>query len=92
MQSNRETDENYKGVVAVLNQKLRVIKGACGLQWIVQNRSTPAVWRSIAFCATNEGLLLRLPANGHGCNPEAWRVIEGLADSYARTYHAPEAA
>ena len=29
---------------------------------------------------TKEGLLLRLPEGGYGCDPEAWAVIEALSD------------
>ena len=29
---------------------------------------------------TKEGLLLRLPEGGYGCDPEAWAVIEALPD------------
>jgi hypothetical protein len=27
---------------------------------------------------TKEGLLLRLPEGGHGCDPGAWAIVEGL--------------
>jgi len=57
---------------------LRVIRGACGLQWIAQKRASPTLWKSFAFCATKEGLLLRLPKGGRGCNPEARAIIEAL--------------
>jgi hypothetical protein len=75
--SAREKDEEY-AVVAVLNAKLRVIAGSCDLQWIVQSRVTPRLWKSFAFCGTKEGLLLRLPPGGQGCEPKAWAVIEAL--------------
>jgi hypothetical protein len=58
--SNRETDETYGGVVAVLNGKLRVIAGSCGLQWVIQKRKNPLIWSSFAFCGTKEGLILRI--------------------------------
>jgi len=88
MQSSRETDDNYKDVVAILNQKLRVIKGACKLQWIAQNKVSPTTWKSFAYCATKEGLLLRLPKAGYGCNPEAWKLIDELKQSFAETYYS----
>jgi hypothetical protein len=83
--SNRETDETYEGVVAVLNSKLRLIRGSCGLQWIIQKRKNPLIWISFAFCATREGLLLRLPKKGQGCNPAAWAIIEALPDFFPKT-------
>jgi hypothetical protein len=76
--SNRETDETYRGVVAVLNAKLRVVAGSCGLQWVIQKRRNQFVWSSVAFCGTREGLMRNLPAGGQGCDPEAWAVIEAL--------------
>ena len=72
--SNRETDETYRGVVAALNSKLRVIAGSCGLQWIVQKRRNQLTWNSCAYCGTKEGLLLQIPKDGYGCDPEAWAV------------------
>ena len=74
----REESEGYAGVVAVLNSRLRVIRGKCGLQWIAQKKERPTRWTSFAYCATKEGLLLRLPKGGYGCNPEAWAIIEAL--------------
>jgi hypothetical protein len=82
--SSREIDDDYGGVVAVLNSKLRVIRGSCGLQWIVQTRGTAELWRSFAYCGTKEGLLLRLPKGGDGCDPEAWAVIKGLPDYFPK--------
>jgi hypothetical protein len=35
---NKKSDA-YPGVVAVLNPKLRVIRGRCGLQWIAQRQN-----------------------------------------------------
>lgn len=82
--SIRETDETYRGVVAVLNDKMRVVAGSCGLQWVIQKRKNPLAWSSFAFCATKEGLLLRLPKNGHGCDPEAWVIIQALPEARNR--------
>jgi len=61
--SNRETDETYTGVVAVLNSGLRVVRGSCGLQWVVQRRKNPLLWASFAFCGTREVLVLRIKAH-----------------------------
>ena len=83
--SNRETDETYRGVTAVLNSKLRVISGSCGLQWVMQRRKNQLTWISFAFCATKEGLLLRLPKKGQGCNPAAWAIIKVLPDFFPKT-------
>ena len=82
--SNRETDETYGAVVTVLNSALRVIGGACGLQWVVQKRKSPLTWASFAYCATKEGLLLRLPKYGHGCDAGSWARIQALPDFFPK--------
>ena len=64
MLSAREESDNYKDVVAVLNPKLRVILAKDDLQRIVQRQNNKRgglpIWSSFAFCATKEGLLLRI--------------------------------
>jgi hypothetical protein len=96
--SNREESETYGGVVAVLNPSLRVIRGSCGLQWIVQRRKNPVRWLSLAYCGTKQGLLLRIKEHLQGrdeilpletlvtrcCNPEAWAAIEALPDFFPK--------
>ena len=56
----REESETYTGIVAALNPSLRVIRGRCGLQWILQSRKSASRWNSIAFCGTKTGLILRI--------------------------------
>jgi hypothetical protein len=90
--SNRETDETYGAIVAVINPELRIVTGSCGLQWIVQRRRNPLTWTSFAFCKTKEGLLLRLPKGGNGCDPEAWALIESLPDYLPKQAKATKAA
>jgi hypothetical protein len=86
--SAREEADNYRDVVAVLNPELRVIRSGCNLQWIAQrqsgHRNGVPIWKALAFCGTKEGLLLRLPKNGHGCTSEAWTIIEALPDYYPK--------
>jgi hypothetical protein len=84
----REESDTYGGIVAVLNPKLRVIRGKCNLQWIAQRQNTERngapVWKSFAYCGTREGLLLRLPKRGYGCDPDAWAIIEALPDCFPK--------
>ena len=87
----REENDTYSGVVALLNPKLRVICGACGFQWIVQQKRG-ARWSSFAYCATKEGLLLRLPKNGCGCDPGAWCNIAALPDYFPKRAYAQRKA
>ena len=92
---NREESEAYPRVVAVLSPRLRVIHGKCGLQWILQVRKSSTRWESIAFCATRQGLLIRIRDHlqnttlcpletlvGRHCDPEAWAAIKALPDYY----------
>jgi hypothetical protein len=80
----REESEDYGRVLAVLNSTLRVICGKCNIQWIAQDKSRPTRWSSYAYCGTKEGLLRNLPHDGHGCDPAAWAIIEGLPDYYPK--------
>ena len=86
--AGREESDDYGGAVAILNPKLRVIRGKCGLQWIAQHqggrRNGEPLWKSFAYCATKEGLLLRLPKGGDGCDPEAWAAIEALPEYFPK--------
>ena len=78
-----ESHEAYAGVVARLNDRLRVIDGQCGLQWILQGRKSPTRWESIAFCATKEGLLLRIKEHlQHLRNRNERLPLETLASLY----------
>jgi len=83
-----EKSDDYGGVVAILNPKLRLIRSKCDLQWIVQRqnnrRNGAPIWSSFAYCATKEGLLLRLPKGGHGFDPETWAAIEAFPDLLKR--------
>ena len=46
------------GVVAVLNDKLRVIHGKDGLQWLLQVRKSPTRWESIAFWGADTKVII----------------------------------
>ena len=79
----REESDDYREVVAILNPTLRLIKGRCGLQWIVQEKTRPSRWESIDFCGTKEGLLLRVRCHlQHLHNPNERTPLGTLADLY----------
>jgi len=86
--AQREESDNYGAIVAILNPKLRVICSRCDLQWIAQRqnnkRNGAPIWSSFAYCAMKEGLLLRLPEHGCGCDPVAWRRIAALPDYFPK--------
>jgi hypothetical protein len=57
-----ESDDQYPGVVAVLNRRCRVIRCRAGIQWIIQRRHGPetglrAIWDSRSYCRTREALI-----------------------------------
>jgi len=60
--SRKETDDDYVGVVVVIDERRRVISSACGRQWIVQTRdgrkrSGAPRWTGRSYCVTREGLI-----------------------------------
>lgn len=67
--SHRECDDHYHGVVAVLNDRWRVVTCRDGLQWIVQGlrkRRDERGWQGRSYCHTREGLhqaCARLPGS-----------------------------
>lgn len=82
-----EESDDYFPVVARLTPDLRVICCQDDIQWIAQSRNDgwteqseeeAQTWSGFAFCGTKEGLLMRLPHGGYGCDPEAWAIIEAL--------------
>jgi len=62
--SRNEESDSYGAIVAVLTPKLRIIRGKCNLQWVIQRlngmRDGAPKWSGFAFCATKTGLLLRI--------------------------------
>jgi hypothetical protein len=58
-----EAADDYPAIVAMLDERTRVIECAAGNQWIIQRRVRAAgyPWRSQYFCRTKAGLLLYAP-------------------------------
>jgi hypothetical protein len=55
-----ESSDDYPAVVAMLDEKTRVIECAARIQWIIQRRVRGGChpWQSRYFCRTKAGLLL----------------------------------
>jgi hypothetical protein len=54
-----ESCDDYRAVVAVLEDDRRVIECSDGIQWVIQKRVRgPRPWRPIYYCRTKAGLLL----------------------------------
>jgi hypothetical protein len=94
---DKENSDAYAGVVCVLNPKLRIIRNS--LQWVLQAKRG-AEWKNFAYCATKEGLLLRIkghlqPAKARQivpldilaaryCDAAAWSVVGGLPEHFKK--------
>ena len=57
--SHRERDDGYKGVIAQLAPRWRVIICRDGIQWIVQRKevSHGGPWRGMSYHTSRDGLL-----------------------------------
>ena len=57
--SHRERDDGYKGVVAQLTTRWRVIVCKDGMQWILQRKeaSHGGPWRGVSYHTNRDGLL-----------------------------------
>ena len=58
-QTHRERDDGYKGVVAQLAPRWRVIACRDGIQWILQRKeaSHGGPWRGVSYHTNRDGLL-----------------------------------
>jgi hypothetical protein len=58
-----ESSDDYPSIVAVLDEKTRVIECSARIQWIIQRRIRNGrhPWQSQYFCRTKEGLLRYAP-------------------------------
>jgi hypothetical protein len=52
-----ESSDDYPAVVAILDDRTRVIECANGIQWIIQRRQG-RIWQGKYYCRTKAGLLL----------------------------------
>ena len=58
-QTHRERDDGYKGVVAQLTTRWRVIVCRDGIQWILQRKESShgGPWRGVSYHTNRDGLL-----------------------------------
>jgi hypothetical protein len=71
--SNREGADDYGRVVVTLDDRTRVIAGACDIQWVLQTRDSRQ-WVSKLFFRSKAGLLRY---TGGAC-AEAAAILESL--------------
>lgn len=79
----KETASTYRAVVAVLNDRWRVIECRDGIQWILQRRGSPETsraddWRGRSYCRTKEALLRLCGLHAGAIDPAALAVLSAL--------------
>ncbi|WP_417435321.1 hypothetical protein [Hoeflea sp.] len=82
--SNREEADNYRRIVAILNEDWRVIECRDGIQWILQHRSGERHgqprWVSKKFNRCKEALLANVHDFVGEMEPSVWMALCGLPD------------
>ncbi len=84
--SHRESDDNYEGVVIILNDRCRVIRCRDGIQWILQfakRRRDGAAWESRSYCRTREGLIGVCTRHAGQIEPYAAAILRQLPERIA---------
>lgn len=82
---HHESADDYHRVVAVLNDRWRVIECRDGLQWILQRRNAPEKarrddWRGQSYCRTRDALIRCACAYCGEAAPAAAAVLASLPD------------
>lgn len=83
--SHRESDENYRAVVVVLNDRWRVIACRDGMQWILQYRASSETarrveWKGRSYCQTKKALLRDTRYHAGEVSPAAMTILEALPE------------
>jgi hypothetical protein len=80
-QTHRERDDGYKGVVAQLAPRWRVIACRDGIQWILQRKeaSHGGPWRGVSYHTNRDGLLRACGSVGP-LKSGASEMLEALPD------------
>ena len=80
--SRRERDDNYWGVIVVLNDRFRIIVCKNAIQFILQKRSvTPpntGTWAGKTYTTTRDGLIAPCSERGLLSEPSAKQVLKVL--------------
>ena len=89
--SRRERDENYWGVIVVLNDRFRVIIDEPGDQFIVQKHYAESlhggVWRGQSYITTKDSLIKACVRLGCPSGSNQWLLLDALP-STVREYAA----
>ena len=83
--SRRERDDNYWGVIVVLNDRFRVIVCKDAIQFILQKRSVAppntGTWAGKTYSTTRDGLMAPCSERGLLSEPSARAALEDLPSS-----------
>jgi len=83
--SRRERDDNYWGVIVVLNDRFRVIVCKAAIQFILQKRSVVSpntgTWAGKTYSTTRDGLMAPCSERGLLSEPSARAALEDLPSS-----------
>ena len=83
--SRRERDDNYWGVIVVLNDRFRVIVCKDAIQFILQMRSVAppntGTWAGKTYSTTRDGLMAPCSERGLLSEPSARAALEDLPSS-----------
>lgn len=81
---HRESADDYHRVVAVLNDRWRVIECHDGIQWILQRRAGERHgrprWDGKSYCRTKEGLYRVCRASAGAIDPAAVATLASLPE------------
>lgn len=88
--SHRESDDNYKRVVAMLNGRWRVVLCKDGWQWVLQRKAqTKNGWRSQSYCVTREGMLRCIRENVEEVDAEGLALVRRLPERVSLVWLPP---
>ena len=90
-----ESSDDYPDVVAILNERWRVIGCRHGIQWVLQGRNRAERvardgWRGRSFCHTKEALIRVCDAHAGLIDPDGRAILAGLPERFPETQSAPE--
>lgn len=84
--SHRETDDTYRGVIALLNTRWRIVACRDGIQWILQHRASAketyagARWSNRSFCRTRAALIRDASQHAGEIWPAAMTILRALPE------------
>jgi hypothetical protein len=80
----RETDGDYRGVIAILSATRRVVTCRDGIQWILQNRvaqgHATTRWAGVAYCRTRSALIRLCRTSSAHIDATAWAALAALSE------------